>query len=439
MHIKKFIALMLACVALTTLAGCHIKAAEELYSPPKRSEAYRGLQLKIDEVMDGLDYSAPIAGENQQTVQLADLDGDGANEYILFARGATEQPMQIFIFDQINGEYRLLDSVCASGAAFEQVEYVQMDDNPGLEMVVGYQLSGEVLRVVSVYSLQGSQMEQLVRTSYAKFVCCDLDVDKKSELLVLRPDEDNTVNGIAELFSIESGSAERSAEVGLSEPAEHIKRIMVSRLDGGLPAVYVASEVDSGAIITDVFSVVDGQFTNVSFSHEAGTSVQTFRNYYVYADDIDDDGVLELPNLIVSQNSDTHPHDQYVIRWYSMTPDGAEVDKLYTYHNYVGGWYISLAADIAPKLSVTQMGNSFDFYIHDEGAEEPERLMSIYALTGQKREEQALVNNRFVLFRTESTVYAAHLDVASGAYGMSKDGLIDSFHLIVQDWKTGET
>ena len=186
MHVKKFIALMLACVTLTALPGCHIKAAEELYSPPKRSEAYRGLQIKIDEVMDGLDYSAPIAGENQQTVQLADLNGDGTNEYILFAKGTAEQPMQIFIFDQVNGEYSLLDSVSASGAAFEQVEYVQMDDKPGLEMVVGYQLSGEVMRIVSVYSLHGTQMEQLIRTHYAKFVCCDLDVDKKSELLVLR-------------------------------------------------------------------------------------------------------------------------------------------------------------------------------------------------------------------------------------------------------------
>ena len=55
------------------------------------------------------------------------------------------------------------------------------------------------------------------------------------------------------------------------------------------------------------------------------------------------------------------------------------------------------------------------------------------------REEQALVDNRFVLYRTESTVYAANLEVASAAYGFSQEDLINSFHLILQDWKTGET
>ena len=47
--------------------------------------------------------------------------------------------------------------------------------------------------------------------------------------------------------------------------------------------------------------------------------------------------------------------------------------------------------------------------------------------------------DRFVLHRTESTVYAANLEVASASYGISKDGLINSFRMILQDWNTGET
>ena len=63
----------------------------------------------------------------------------------------------------------------------------------------------------------------------------------------------------------------------------------------------------------------------------------------------------------------------------------------------------------------------------------------ISTMSGQKREEQAIRDNRFVLYRTDTTVYAANLEVASAAYGMSKESLIQSFHLILQDWKTGET
>jgi hypothetical protein len=169
--------------------------------------------------------------------------------------------------------------------------------------------------------------------------------------------------------------------------------------------------------------------------------VQTLRNYYVYADDIDNDGVLELPSLITmtmppdSQFSNNH----YIIRWYAMTSNGAEVDKMHTYHNFVGGWYVKLETALAPRMLVVQQGNSYEFSIWDETYSKIEKLMTIYVLTGQKREEQAQINNRFVIYRTESTVYAADIEVISATYGISKETLISSFHLILQDWKTGET
>ena len=112
---------------------------------------------------------------------------------------------------------------------------------------------------------------------------------------------------------------------------------------------------------------------------------------------------------------------------------------MYTFHNFVGGWYLKLNRDLASRFTVTQKGSSYEFSLWDEAFVTAERFMNVYVLTGQKREEQAVTDNRFVLHRGESTIYAANLEVASAAYGMDKASLIDSFHLIVQDWKSGET
>lgn len=437
----KWIWKLLPVLAVLLLTGCNMRTVDELYLLPKRSEAYTNLQTRIDQVMVGKEYSAPLSGENRQIVQMVDLDGDGVVEYILFARDSDDKPLHIYIFTGENGEYTLMDSIESTGTAFEQVEYVQMDDRAGYEIVVGRQVSDQVLRSVSVYTVKNGEVEQCVTANYSKFVCHDLDADGFSELLLLHPGETDTDNGIAELYGIENGSIERSAEVNMSEPSDAIKRIMVGKLNDGIPAVYVASDVDGGAIITDVYAIVDGAFTNVSFSNESGTSVQTLRNYYVYADDIDEDGVLELPSLITMKlpaDSSTGAN-QYLIRWYAMDSDGSEIDKLYSYHNYMGGWYLCLSSDLAPRMSVIQQGNSYEFSIWDEDFNQSEKLMSVFVLTGQKRDEQASIDNRFVLYRTESTVYAANLEVASAAYGISKDGLINSFRLILQDWNTGET
>ena len=438
---KKNIWLFLLILAVSLLSGCNMRTVDEMYCLPKRSEAYTNLQSQIDKAMVGLEYNAPLAGENRQTVQMVDLDGDGKVEYLLFAKGGADKPLKIFIFSGDGEEYVLLDTIESTGSAFEQVEYAQMDDKGGSEIVLGRQVSDQVLRSVSVYTMTNGQIEQMMTANYSKLVCHDLDKDNVSELLLLVPGETAADNGIAELYGVEDGVMERSAEVSMSEPADDIKRIMVGKLNDGVSAVYVASDVNGSAIITDVYAMVKGIFTNVSFSNESGTSVQTLRNYYIYADDIDEDGVLELPDLITMQfpsNTDTViSGEQHLIRWYAMTSSGREIDKMYTYHNYVGGWYMQLDEKIAQKISVQQQGHSYEFGIWDEETQTIQRLMRIYALTGQKREEQAVIDNRFVLHRTDSTVYAANLDVASAKYGINKEILINSFHLILQDWYDG--
>ena len=422
------------------LCGCSVRTISDLYCLPKRSEEFMGLQSAIEKIMANHEYCAPISGENQQTVQSADLNGDGKDEYILFAKSTAEKPLHIFIFGQQNENYVLLDSIDSNGSAFEQVEYVQMDSQPGLEIVVGRRVSDQVLRSLSVYALENGQFEQVLTANYTKFLCTDLDRDALSELMILRPGIVNHDVGVAELYGFEDGNMERSAQIAMSGPAESIKRIMIGKLNDGVPAVYVATSVDNNTIITDVYAIVDDSFTNISLSNDVGTSVQTLRNYYVFADDIDDDGVLELPSLITMKAPEGTTHkDQYLIRWYAMKSNGREVNKMYTYHNFVGGWYMQLDKSIASRVSVIQMGNSYEFHLWDKDFQNSEKLLTVYVLTGQKREEQAVTDNRFVVYRSDTTVYAANLEVGSAAYGMSRDSLIQSFHLILQDWKTGET
>lgn len=437
---KILLPLLLAAVLL--LSGCAMRTVEMMYEVPKRSEAYAKLQSAIDGAMAGLEYSAPTSGENQQTVQMADLNGDGVSEYLVFTKGSTENPLHILIFRQVGEEYELMTTIESRGSAFERVEYVDIDDQPGLEIVVGRRVSEQVQGAVSVYSFAGEEEARLLlSTGYSKFLTCDLDSDSRNELMVLNSGESSADNGVAVLYSFQAGAMERSAEVDLSEPADCIRRIMVSRLHGGIPAVYVASSADESAIITDVFAMKDGVFTNVSFSNESGTSVQTLRNYYVYADDIDDDGILELPSLITMHTLTAARSDeaQYLIRWFAMDLEGGEVDKLYSFHNFQGGWYLELDSQWADHVSVEQTENGYRFYVWNKTYSLATEVVRIYTLTGNDREEQAQKDGRFLVCRAEGVVYAAKITEEAARYGINEDSLISAFHLIQKDWKTGET
>ncbi|MBQ9762555.1 MAG: hypothetical protein IJV82_05700 [Oscillospiraceae bacterium] len=428
-------------LAAALLSGCSLQTVDQLYCLPKRSEEYDDLQSAIDRHMGKLSYCAPLAGENPQSVQMADLDGDGEGEYLVFAKGNAEKPLHILIFRLSGTGYVLSDTIVSAGSAFDLVEYARIDDRPGYELVVGRQVSDQLSRSVSVYRFTDGKAERLLSTNYTRFLTYDMNADGRTELMVLRPGESAESGGIGELYSFNSGQILRSNQVSMSESVDRMKRIVAGKLQGGQSAVYVASAVGETAIVTDVFALVDDHFTNISFSSESGTSVQTLRNYYVFADDIDNDGVVELPNLITMHSPlDTNASaEQYLIRWFAMTASGEEVEKCYTYHDFQSGWYVTLDKQWAARVSVVRQGNSFGFYVWNPDFQEAKGLFTIYAFSGEDRQEQASQEGRFTLLKTESTVYCAYLEVPAASYGITQESLIQSFRLIHQDWKTGET
>ena len=430
-----------ALVAAIFLNGCDMATVEDMYTPPKRSAEYEKLQQAIDLAMIDKAYASPLSGENRQTVQMADLTGDGIEEYLVFSRDDSENPMKVLIFGSEEKNFSLMQVIECRGSDFDQVEYLEMNNVPGMELVIGCRLSEAVPKSLSVYSFAETAVSQLLSISYVKIVPVDLDSDRMTELMVIAPGESDEENAVAALYDWKDGAVTRSLQASLSESADHIKRTMVSKLHRDVPAVYVASSVADNAIITDVFALRQGRFTNVSFSNDSGTSVQTLRNYYVYAADIDRDGILELPDLIDMKPVENTwmASNQKLIRWYAMGLNGEEVDKMHTFHNFDGGWYLYLDKFLTPRISVVQKDNSFAFYLWDESFEQAEILMTIHTLTGPDRDEEAVKQGYFELHRADNVLYALKTEEIAMDLGLLPEVLAEGFHLIQMDWKNGET
>lgn len=439
---KKRILLVAMLLTALLLSGCTVRTVEEMYALPKRSEEYGELQSAIDTAMYGLTFSSPKSGENQQTIQLADLDGDGVEEYLVFAKGASEKPLQVLIFEENeDGTIRTMETIGITGLDFEQVEYVEFDDTPGCELVLGFQVSDQVLRSVAVYSFRNGDAQLLLLNGYSKFLACDLDENGRKELMVLRPGEAETEGSMAVLYSSSAGQIQRTVEMELSQPPGNIRRITQGKIEGGSPAIYISSSANDNAIISDVLVLKDGRFVNLAAAGEANISIETLLNHYVYADDIDNDGVMELPSLITMKSISTWDKEsqKFLLRWFSLNENGWEIDKLFTFHNYVGGWYVQLGSDWASRVTVDQNDGVYSFYVWDESYQNATGLFTLYIFNGSTRDEDAVKEGRFALHRAEGVAYAARIEPAAAEYGITEEHLIESFRLIRQDWQSGET
>lgn len=415
------------------LTGCAMRTVEDMYALPKRSEEYSQLQTAIDYAMHGIDYSAPISGEHQQTVQTADLDGDGVEEYLVFASGSWESPLQVLIFKQAeDGSCDLVDIIECNGTAFERVEYVPFNDKPGLEVILGCQVSDQVLRSVSVYSLEEGSIGQLLLVGYSRFLTCDMDEDGNYELMVLRPGEMENTPAVAVSYRSQNGQIQRSEEVMLSSTSSQIRRAAVGKLADGQSAVFVSSMGADDKVPSDILTLHRGTLMKIGASNPDNSTLQ---DLYADPQDIDEDGIMELPTRLSIYPVSVWRNDnkQSLLRWFAVDGQGVETDKLFTFHNFEQGWYLSLDNSWSQNISVVRGDDVFTFYMWNEDYSEALTLFSIFTFTGSARNEEASNDGRFLLHSTDAAVYAARLEADAAAYAITRSTITEAFRLIRPD------
>lgn len=425
------------------LSGCMGQSAEELYALPQQPDEYYDLQYAIDQIRsEDASYSGPLTGSNQQAVQLADLDGDSEDEAIVFIKTTGERPLKVYIFDaDEDGNYANTGVIEGDGSAFDSVDYVEIDGRPGLEILVGRQLSEQITQSLGAYSYQDGRLTELMSTNYNEYTVVDLDGDDHRDVFVLRFQTEERA-AVAELYRYVNGQMEREPEVNLSPGAKQIKRIVTGHVAHGVPAVFVASEYGEDTIITDIFAYRGTDFRNISSNAETGLSAQTVRSYNVYATDIDYDGLIELPSPVAlpSQNSET---TYWVIDWYNLMPNGRREIKMTTFHSYLNGWYLDLPESWYGQLTVSREENedgSRDYVFSKWNGRDraPEPVLTIHSFTGDDRLELAQSGGRFLLAEKGDTAYAASFGSCKWAEELTEEKLIAMFHFIQVDWNTGE-
>lgn len=423
-------------LGITMLCGC-VMTVDEMYCLPRRSEGYTNLQSVMESAMGDMAFSAPISGENQQPVQMADLNGDGVEEVIVFAKGTQEKPLHIMIFSREAENYQLYAAIDTTGTAFDRVDYVQLDDAPGMELIVGRQVQNQILRSLSVYGFSGSAPERLLTAGYQRYLTCEMNGgDEKKEIVTLGPGAAETDPAAVQVYAMMRGQLALAGEARASVPMDQVKRAVSGKLSDGKRAVFVSGDLADEQIQTDVFALSSGGVDKVTRSDGESMAVGKLDGGVILPEDIDHDGRMELPELVALHRADQQ-QQEYAIRWYTLNSQGEDATWQYTYHNFSQGWFLELDEAAVPRMCVKQDGDGqYGFYLQE--GRDLQKLWTIYVLTGQDRSAQAAQDYRFVLMKTDTVVYAGELEDAARLMGVNDEQLQQAFHLIQSDWNTGD-
>ena len=433
-HWCKRTLLVLTMVILGCLAsGCVASSSvEELFTLPQPPMEYEGLSHIISKMIsDGYEYASPNSGENIQSVQMVDLNGDGIDEAVAFFRKpGGEKQLQIKVFSARKESYKELCTIESSGTAIDSVYYQDMNNDGVLDLVVGWKISAD-LQTVAVYAV-GKEPVMLMQNGYTRYSIQDMNDDGIPSLLLFRADSKG--NSVAEFYGWQEDAMDLVYSCSLSSTMVELASgsIVNGRLDADTPAVFVTGVNEQGMAVTDILVCQEGgSLSNAALNGSTGLSDVVHPYFQLDPQDIDGDGIIEVP-VPLEQNGKKRQNDG-LISWQNFDTDGNSWQSVMTYHCSSRGWYFTVPEEWEDHLSTepSESGiNESCVTLKLDG----EPIVHIYAITGENRENKAIRGNRMVIKRQVSIVYAGELLEGSEQWGMDADFLRSHFNLIVESW-----
>ena len=432
--VKKCILLLAGLALAAVLSGCTVfdSSVEQLFTLPRMAPEYTGLSQQLDSLIaQGYEYASPSGGRNIQSVQMVDLEDDGRQEALVFLRrSADEKPLKIMVY-RLDGDdsYSLLCTIESSGTAVDSVYYQDLNGDGRRELIVGWRISADV-QTLAAYSIEPEPVA-LMSCGYSRFSIQDLNGDGAPSLLVIRADGE--LGPVAEFYGWQEEQMGVSYRCRLSSSMTALNRgsVVTGMADRDTPAVFITGVDTTSMAVTDILIYrPEAGLVNVALDKTSGVSAAVYPYRQLAPQDIDGDGVTEIPCPLGDSAAE---QTDGLVSWMSWQSDGRFQQTAKTYHSLSSGWYFTIPAswwswEVDAVTGGIQNESQMTLRINGDS------VLTIYTITGENRDNRSRMGSRIVLRRQATTVYAGEVYEIAPYYGMDEDLLRRSFSLILGTW-----
>lgn len=438
MELKKVSAVILAFFLSILLCGCNMFTidTEQLITPPELSGDMSPISKALKKSIKGeyrLKY--PSLGERRSAIILEDVDGDGTFEAFAFYSTLDDEMtnMHINAVCKRDGQYISVDEKSLVAGAVERVDFCDLDGDGIKEILVGFEVYGSSEKQLCVYSLTGYNLAVRLSEKYTGFICCDLVGDGDNELIIHLLNTADMINSAA-AYRFSDGGLQKIAGCVLDSAVKTASELVLSKLSTGKAAVYI-DEIKGAGAVTEVLYFENGELKNPLLETENTIeNIRTLRSASITSQDIDFDGVLEIPVATNLPNAAGSEELLYYTNWCAFDGENLITKKI-SILNTIDGYSVDVPKDLEGRLAVLKDTESHRrvFYYYDSELDAVgERIFSISVIAASRWDKKDYDKmNTFEIARGGKNVFVASINMAS-KNALSEKQIKEMFSLIGQ-------
>lgn len=318
---KKIVAIIVMAVVCLTLSGCdfNIASVDSLMRPPKLSGDSSLLQEAFE---NSVNYSesvimkTPMSGDNRSSYLFYDLDNDEIQEaFVFYSDPAVEDMAYVSTFKKIDGNWSCVSNIKGRGADIYEVNFADINGDGVMELVISWNSTSQVElanfsdfgssrnRTMTIYSYNGSALTLIKTEVFTKAFVDDLNGDNADELFVLNIDLSNqTKSTVGRIISFNSAyevvNEEEFTMAGMLEILNIVTDNYISE-DVVHTRLYVDGLISETGVLTEIIDIAHSDFAINLPLYESNISESPFtlRDVRTSSQDIDNDGIVEIPTL----------------------------------------------------------------------------------------------------------------------------------------------
>lgn len=438
--------LLFLIVSSFLLSGCSsleykFDAPKELISKPKSTKHMENLKKVAMQFMSAEDkFTISLNSKDFKSVNSIDVDLDGEDELlVLYKKGGVEGKYGIFMLKKQNERYSYVGNVEVDAQA---IDYIGLEDITGdkkPEILIGWQNEDANIKKLTVISYRQNMLVSIGETNYTEFAVEDFDDDGVKEIFALERVSYNESN-IVKLLDFNGISLENVDEQIIDNNAIKSK-MTIGYAQKDKKGVFIDFSIGGHSAYTELFLFEKGKINRVFDFQDKNP--KTFQIYPVGAQDVDQDGIIEIGVVDYPENSKdvAFLYVPWITNWYIWDGQNGLTLKYQEYINKNYGYRFKIPKHWKGNFTISEQNsfetNSLQVIFYGINGSEKVKLFTIKTVNSKEWSiaKQIYKNRDFILIdknnRYVNMVFLNKDKKAKEFYNESKSSFLKRFSAIM--------